>query len=143
MRLVHGTSLAVQGLLAAGVQPEDDAVAAGVNWLIVHQQPSGGWGELPHALDGTNDDYAFGRATASQTAWALDALVAAGQAGEEAARRGVGFLLNAQQDDGRWPEPSFTLRDARTGRWFRKRFARGRLLAQGPFLLGRCRRSRQ
>jgi squalene-hopene/tetraprenyl-beta-curcumene cyclase len=119
VRFVHGTSLAVCGLLAAGVPPEDDAVAAAVNWLVVHQQPSGGWGELPIASADDVDDYTVGHATATQTAWALAALVAAGQASEEPARRGVHFLLDTQADDGRWHEPHFTLRDARTGRWFR------------------------
>jgi squalene-hopene/tetraprenyl-beta-curcumene cyclase len=119
VRFVHGTSLAVCGLLAAGVTPEDDAVAAGVNWLVVHQQSLGGWGELPLGPTDAGDDYAIGRVTATQTAWALDALVAAGLADEVPARRGVQFLIDTQDDDGRWPEPHFTLRDAGTGRWFR------------------------
>ena len=51
----------------------------GANWLLAYQQPCGGWGESP-------DSYAEpqlrgqGPATASQTAWAMLGLMAAGHA---------------------------------------------------------------
>jgi squalene-hopene/tetraprenyl-beta-curcumene cyclase len=119
--LIHGTAFAVRGLLAAGLAPDDDWVAAGLNWLALHQQPSGGWGELAVTAraDAKTDNYLSGGATASQTAWALLALVAAGRANDVAARRGVEFLLETQEDDGRWREPHFVLRDARSKRWLR------------------------
>ena len=119
VRLIHGTSSAVRGLLAAGVSCDDEAVAAGANWLLVHQQPSGGWGELPSECvrDGT-DEFADGEATASQTAWAILALVTAGGANTAAVRRAIDFLLETQQEDGQWHEPQFVLRDAAAGRWF-------------------------
>jgi squalene-hopene/tetraprenyl-beta-curcumene cyclase len=118
----HSTSLAVRGLLAAGISPYEETVAAGINWLLVHQQPSGGWGELPptqhaHTSAGAAE-FVSANATASQTAWALLALVAAGRANSAAARRGVEFLLDSQ-DDGRWYETQFVLRDAGCGRWYR------------------------
>jgi squalene-hopene/tetraprenyl-beta-curcumene cyclase len=120
VRLMHGTSLAACGLVAAGVSPKDQAVESGINWLVVHQQASGGWGELPAAAsDRTTDDYIFGRASATQTAWALLALLAADLMLEEPARRAVQFLLETQEDDGRWHEPQFMHRDAATGRWYR------------------------
>jgi squalene-hopene/tetraprenyl-beta-curcumene cyclase len=120
VRYVHGTSLAVRGLLAAGVASEDDTVAAGINWLIVHQHPSGGWGET--VLAGNNGDrgeFAAGPATASQTAWALFALVAAGRANSEAARRAIHFLLETQDQDGSWREVPFVHRDSEANLWFR------------------------
>ncbi|MCH8192226.1 MAG: squalene--hopene cyclase, partial [Chloroflexi bacterium] len=49
-----------------------------------------------------------GPSTASQTAWALLALIAAGDAGGDAAGRGVAFLLHTQQDFGSWDESQFT-----------------------------------
>jgi squalene-hopene/tetraprenyl-beta-curcumene cyclase len=49
-----------------------------------------------------------GPSTASQTAWALLALIAAGEASHFATRRGVGFLIQAQTGDGGWDEPYFT-----------------------------------
>lgn len=114
MGSIHGTSLAVRGLLSAGVAPDDDAIAAGLNWLIVHQQPSGGWCEQPQGEDG----FVRQRASASQTAFALLALVAAGKANHRAARRGVDFLLEIQDDDGCWIDGQFMLHDAAPNRWF-------------------------
>jgi squalene-hopene/tetraprenyl-beta-curcumene cyclase len=96
------TSAAVRGLLSAGVTPSDDAIAAAVNWLIVQQLPNGSW-----------------NFSASQTAWALDALAAAGQADEPAARCSIEFLLESQDDDGGWEDRTFVLYDANSNRWVR------------------------
>jgi squalene-hopene/tetraprenyl-beta-curcumene cyclase len=104
---VRATSAAIRGLLAAGVSPKDEAVAAGINWLLVHQHPRGGWREE------TEDS------TASPTAWAVLALVAAGKAGHAACRRGVQFLVESQDDDGRWNEPEFAHHNAAANRWIR------------------------
>jgi squalene-hopene/tetraprenyl-beta-curcumene cyclase len=118
VRWIHGTSQAVRGLLAAGVPADDAAMAAGVNWLLAHQQPSGGWGEglgtAPHEML-----YVSNPATATQTAWALLALLAAGQVKHDAVGRGIQFLLDTQQDDGRWDEPQWTLRHTAAGGWHR------------------------
>jgi squalene-hopene/tetraprenyl-beta-curcumene cyclase len=104
---IYGTWQALVGLAAVGVKPDDRLLVAGGNWLLAYQQPSGGWGESP-------DSYAQpslrgqGPATASQTAWALLGLVAAGHARGHAAARGVGFLLHKQRVDGTWYESQFT-----------------------------------
>ena len=45
--------------------------------------------------------------TASQTAWALLALLAAGERGEPT-ERGVAWLARTQREDGSWDEPEFT-----------------------------------
>src|SRR5581483_5655491 len=45
---------------------------------------------------------------ASQTAWALLALMAVGEAAHPAAARGVAWLKEHQGDDGFWPEPGYT-----------------------------------
>jgi squalene-hopene/tetraprenyl-beta-curcumene cyclase len=120
VRLVHGTSLAVRGLIAAGMTTESEVVAAGVNWLLVNQRSIGGWGESPqHEPDCTRDEVVSGPATASQTAWALLALVAAGRALDGPARRAVQFLLDTQEEDGGWHEPHFVLHDPATRRWYR------------------------
>lgn len=104
---IYGTWQAIVGLRAVGIANDDPAIVSGVNWLLAHQQPSGGWGESP-------DTYAqphrrgCGPTTASQTAWALLGLVAGGQAQSTAATRAVNFLLERQRDDGTWHEPEFT-----------------------------------
>ncbi len=79
-----------------------------VNWLAAIQNDDGGWGE-----DGTSyklDYRGYERAasTASQTAWALLGLMAAGEAGHPAVARGVAYLTAAQGEDGFWDERRYT-----------------------------------
>jgi squalene-hopene/tetraprenyl-beta-curcumene cyclase len=79
---------------------------AGVRWLVEHQNPDGGWGEdLRSYVD--PDWRGRGASTASQTAWALLGLMAAGERGEPA-RRGVEWLCATQTADGGWDEPLYT-----------------------------------
>ena len=49
-----------------------------------------------------------GTPTASQTAWALLGLLAAGEADSDAVRAGIDYLLATQQPDGNWHEEQFT-----------------------------------
>jgi squalene-hopene/tetraprenyl-beta-curcumene cyclase len=104
---VYGTWQALVGLAAVGIMPDDPTMIAGGNWLLAYQQPSGGWGESP-------DSYAEprkrgqGPTTASQTAWAILGLIAAGHAHTDAVARGISYLLRKQREDGTWHEPQFT-----------------------------------
>jgi squalene-hopene/tetraprenyl-beta-curcumene cyclase len=98
----------VPALIAAGVLPAKPAIRRAVSWLISHQNPDGGWGE---DLRSYEDPGWAGRgaSTASQTAWALLALLAAGGPdAQRAADRGVRWLAEAQRPDGTWDEPQFT-----------------------------------
>ncbi len=103
---VYGTGAAVPGLVAAGVSPQSPAIARAVGWLERHQNEDGGWGEDARSYD---DPRWIGRgpSTASQTAWALLALHAAG-ADREAMARGVAWLVSTQRPDGGWDEPQYT-----------------------------------
>ena len=103
---VYGTGAAVPALVAAGVPIDDERIRRAVRWLEDHQNPDGGWGEDPRSYV---DPAAIGRgtSTASQTAWALLALHAAGER-SLAVRRGVRFLVGSQRDDGGWDEPEYT-----------------------------------
>jgi squalene-hopene/tetraprenyl-beta-curcumene cyclase len=95
------------GLAAAGISPDDPAVQRGAAWLVRHQQPCGGWGE---SADSYADPTLRGRGvvTASQTAWALLGLLAAGLSDHPAVERGIRYLLETQAEDGSWPETEFT-----------------------------------
>jgi squalene-hopene/tetraprenyl-beta-curcumene cyclase len=105
---VYGTGAVVPALISAGVLPGKPVIRRAVNWLIRHQNPDGGWGEDLRSY--TDPAWAGrGTSTASQTAWALLALLAAG--GEDAIRsadRGVAWLAATQRADGTWDEPQFT-----------------------------------
>jgi squalene-hopene/tetraprenyl-beta-curcumene cyclase len=104
---VYGTGAAVPALVAAGVPAHDPRIVRAVRWLEQHQKGDGGWGE---DLRSYVDDTWRGRgtSTASQTAWALLALLAAGQRDGDATRRGVEWLVANQSADGTWDEPWFT-----------------------------------
>jgi squalene-hopene/tetraprenyl-beta-curcumene cyclase len=104
---VYGTGAAVPALVGAGIPPDDPRVRHAVQWLFAHQNEDGSWGEDPRSYD---DPAWVGRGdgTASQTAWALLALCAAGEAGSPAAARGVAWLAATQREDGGWEEPQYT-----------------------------------
>jgi squalene-hopene/tetraprenyl-beta-curcumene cyclase len=103
---VYGTGAVVPALVAAGTEPAAAPIRRAVAWLAAHQNDDGGWGE---DLRSYVDPQWAGRgtSTASQTAWALLALLAAGERGE-VVDRGVGFLVSTQRDDGGWDEDTFT-----------------------------------
>ena len=103
---VYGTGAAVPALVAAGIPAHGPVIRRAVRWLEGHQNRDGGWGE---DIRSYTDPRWIGRgtSTASQTAWALLALVAAG-ALTGAAERGVEFLVRTQRADGTWDEPQFT-----------------------------------
>lgn len=103
---VYGTGCAVPALVAARLDTGDPAVRRAVAWLSRHQNDDGGWGE---DLRSYGDARWVGRSvsTASQTAWALIALLAAGER-SAAVERGVQWLVTAQRPDGTWDEPQFT-----------------------------------
>jgi hypothetical protein len=117
VRLVHGTAMAVRALKTAGGSPSEPAVEMGINWLLVHQQPSGGWGEAPPAAGG--DEMEMAPASATQTAWAISALVLADMAADQATLLGVQFLIETQEDEGAWRDGQFTLRDPAQRKWYR------------------------
>lgn len=104
---VYGTGAAVPALVAAGLPVSHPAIRRAVRWLEGIQNTDGGWGE---DLRSYRDPDWIGRgdSTASQTAWALLALLAAGERDGEAVRRGVEHLVRTQREDGSWDEPYFT-----------------------------------
>jgi squalene-hopene/tetraprenyl-beta-curcumene cyclase len=103
---VYGTGAAVPALVEAGISPDEEPIRRAVRWLEAHQNEDGGWGEDCRSYD---DPAWIGRgpSTASQTAWALLALDAAGER-SDAVKRGVDWLVCSQRADGTWDEPQYT-----------------------------------
>ena len=108
MNYIYGTWSVLCALNAAGVEHGDDLIRKAADWLVAIQNQDGGWGE-----DGTSyrlDYRGYERApsTASQTAWALLGLMAAGRTDHPAVERGIAWLAANQGEDGFWSEPRFT-----------------------------------
>jgi squalene-hopene/tetraprenyl-beta-curcumene cyclase len=104
---LYGTGAVVPALVTAGTDPGDPVIRRAVDFLIRVQNEDGGWGEDLRSYTDRSWS-ARGASTASQTAWALLALHAAGESGSPAAARGVAWLAATQRPDGGWDEPEFT-----------------------------------
>jgi squalene-hopene/tetraprenyl-beta-curcumene cyclase len=82
-------------------------VERATTWLLSVQNPDGGWGETCHSY--VDESFAgVGRSTASQTAWAINALQLGGMAQHSAVGRGLAWLCDRQRPDGTWEEPECT-----------------------------------
>jgi squalene-hopene/tetraprenyl-beta-curcumene cyclase len=108
---VYGIGAVLPALKAASFPPTHPAMRRAVGWLEAHQNADGGFGEDCRSYDRGEAGAAWrgrGVSTASQTAWGLLGLVAAGEERSECAGRAVGWLAETQRSDGSWDEPWFT-----------------------------------
>ncbi|MEH2331680.1 squalene--hopene cyclase [Nostoc sp.] len=108
---IYGTSGVLSALALIDPQRHKLSLERGAAWLVGCQNPDGGWGETCRSY---NDPSLKGKgnSTASQTAWALIGLIAAGEAtgklALEVIERGIGYLVATQKPDGTWFEADFT-----------------------------------
>jgi squalene-hopene/tetraprenyl-beta-curcumene cyclase len=105
---IYGTWSVLCALNAAGLDGDDPMVARAVDWLKSIQNPDGGWGEdcESYALD--RSGHLPAPSTASQTAWALLGLMAAGDVDSDAVPRGIAWLTANQDADGLWGQEMYT-----------------------------------
>jgi squalene-hopene/tetraprenyl-beta-curcumene cyclase len=108
LNYVYGTWSVLCALNAAGVDHQDPMMRKAVDWLVSIQNADGGWGEdaVSYRLD--YKGFESTPTTASQTAWALLALMAAGEVENPAVRRGVEYLKSTQTEKGLWDEQRYT-----------------------------------
>ncbi|MBC7099084.1 squalene--hopene cyclase [Candidatus Bipolaricaulota bacterium] len=104
---IYGTGAVLPALRAIGFPMDDPRVRKAVEWLKARQNADGGWGEDVLSYH-KKELRGRGPSTASQTAWALMALLAAGEARSETVHRGIEYLIRTQREDGTWDEPYFT-----------------------------------
>ena len=108
MNYVYGTWTALCSLNAAGLTPDDPRMKRGAQWLLSIQNKDGGWGEDGDSYKLNYRGYEQAPSTASQTAWALLGLMAAGEVNNPAVARGVDYLVAQQNEEGLWDETRFT-----------------------------------
>ena len=108
MNYVYGTWSVLCALSSAGIAPDAPEIRKAVEWLAGIQNSDGGWGEDGSSYKLDYRGYESAPSTASQTAWALLGLMAAGALEHPALARGIKYLADGQGADGFWNEPRYT-----------------------------------
>ena len=104
---IYGTAAVLPALAAIGEDTSATYIRRAADWIAAHQNDDDGWGEscasyMDDSLRGV------GPSTASQTAWALVALLSVDTHHyDDVIRHGVDYLLS-QQRNGTWDEPYYT-----------------------------------
>jgi squalene-hopene/tetraprenyl-beta-curcumene cyclase len=108
MNFIYGTWSVLCALNAVGVSHQDPMIRKAADWLLSVQNDDGGWGEdaVSYRLDYGGLERA--PTTASQTAWALLGLMAAGEIANPVVARGVECLMATQSEKGTWDEQRYT-----------------------------------
>jgi squalene-hopene/tetraprenyl-beta-curcumene cyclase len=101
---IYGTWSALCALNLVGVSDDAVQVRKAVTWMISIQNSDGGWGEDARSYRLDYSGHEAAPSTATQTAWALLGLMAAGEASHPAVERGVGYLLGSRDDEGLWTD---------------------------------------
>jgi len=104
---IYGTWSALCALNAAGFDSTRPSVRKAADWLIAIQNEDGGWGEdcTSYRLDYRG--YEPWPSNASQTAWALLGLMAAGEVDHPAVARGIAWLRRTQDASGLWQQDAY------------------------------------
>ena len=105
---IYGTWSVLSAFAAIGLPASHPSMRRAIAFLERVQNADGGWGEddRGYALDYAG--FERSPSTASQTAWALLGLMAAGDIEKPAVVRGIAWLQRTQRADGFWDEPRFT-----------------------------------
>jgi squalene-hopene/tetraprenyl-beta-curcumene cyclase len=108
LNYIYGTWSVLCALNAAGIDHRDPVMRKAADWLVSIQNGDGGWGEDATSYRLDYKGYERAPSTASQTAWALLGLMAAGEVGHPAVARGVEYLISTQTEKGLWDEQRYT-----------------------------------
>jgi len=103
---VYGTSGVLRALETISLHAREFSQRA-ARWMRSVQSSDGGFGESLHSYDNPNAK-GRGNSTASQTAWGLIGLLAAGAPSDPSAQAAARYLLGTRNEDGSWSESDFT-----------------------------------
>ncbi len=105
---LYGTCTVLSGLEAIGETMSRSYVRNAVKWIKSKQNRDGGWGENCSSYHENPSNACSPRSTPSQTAWAILALLAAGEVLSQEVHDGVMYLVQNQKQDGTWDEDAYT-----------------------------------
>jgi squalene-hopene/tetraprenyl-beta-curcumene cyclase len=105
---IYGTWSVLCALNSVGLTADDTIVRRAADWLVAIQNADGGWGEDCESYSLDYKGHRPAPSAASQTAWALMGLMAAGLVDHPAVGRGVAWLMREEDAEGFWPEPGYT-----------------------------------
>lgn len=105
---LYGTWSVLTAFEQVGIPASDPAVQRAVAWLKSVQRANGGWGEHNDSYEDPATAGQASESTSFQTAWAMLALMAAGEGLCDAAARGAAYLAATQDSQGLWTEPWYT-----------------------------------
>jgi squalene-hopene/tetraprenyl-beta-curcumene cyclase len=105
---VYGTWSVLLALEQTNLPRTDDMYTKAATWLKSVQRADGGWGEDNYSYHDTSFSAKHHFSTAFQTAWAVLALCAAGEAHSAETKAGIDFILRTQKADGVWNDKCFT-----------------------------------
>ncbi|MBN2700423.1 MAG: squalene--hopene cyclase [Methylothermaceae bacterium] len=107
---IYGTWSVLVGIEHCGIPQDDPRIRKAVAWLKSIQREDGGWGESNDSYEDRKNPAIRGRfhtSMACHTAWALLALMAAGETDSDAVRDGIDYLLRTQENNGLWRDAYF------------------------------------
>ena len=105
---IYGTWSVLAGLNAIGLDHSHAMIRRAAEWLISIQNTDGGWGEDCASYKLDYRGYEAAASTASQSAWALLGLMAAGEVDHPAVAAGIRYLQKTQGSDGLWAQDAYT-----------------------------------
>jgi squalene-hopene/tetraprenyl-beta-curcumene cyclase len=105
---IYGTWSVLLALEQTALPKTDPMYTLAASWLKSVQRSDGGWGEDNQSYHDVSFSGKFRVSTSFQTAWAVLALMAAGEAHSKAVKAGIDFILRNQQTDGFWHDRCFT-----------------------------------
>jgi len=89
---IYGTWAALTGLAASGHSISSPEITKAAKWLKSIQNQDGGWGESCYS-DIKKKYVPLGTSSLTQTAWALDALIAVSAKSNAAIEKGIAYLI--------------------------------------------------